>query len=393
MTSELQAMCGFGFPPKPYTQNANGCMNSVIKNSLKSDNQSKVDPFEFAKKLEKIVQQQEREVKMAFVGLGEYKVKEEYRHLLIPEDQFWRKNASQREAALQRLQAQPLRPRQPEDESAEKTLNNLSMSPEDSQIISIPYRILLDIFDKADDIRQNERNIVSVPGSDQSIYFVKDRCSLDSPRKVTCNPNTGLTKCDNKCVRWKGYKFCGHTVAVADKERCLTKFVEKFKKQGTTANLSQMSCANLPKNRGKKPQKSTQVRKGRCNIPPSVVTEYQEDSEQHQPCHLTFMAGLIKKCYGCQQNFSDKQRHPPHDLILKRYDHRVYNSPKSKTMRKTKTLQNTYFHLNVDCVRKKHPQFEFSTDVILHEEIKHQLSSQHVQLLESLGLDIDIEEV
>ena len=102
MTSELQTLCGFGFPPKPYTQNANECMNPVIKNSLKSDSHSKVDPFEFAKKLELIVKQQEREVNMAMVGLGEYKLKEEYQHLSIPEDQFWRKNALQREAVLKR---------------------------------------------------------------------------------------------------------------------------------------------------------------------------------------------------------------------------------------------------------------------------------------------------
>ena len=31
MSSELRSMAGLGYPPKPYTQNANECINSVVK--------------------------------------------------------------------------------------------------------------------------------------------------------------------------------------------------------------------------------------------------------------------------------------------------------------------------------------------------------------------------
>jgi hypothetical protein len=40
------------------------------------------------------------------------------------------------------------------------------------------------------------------------------------------------------------------------------------------------------------------------------------------------------------------------------------------------SLQNTYFHLNVDCARKKNPQFEFR-DILIHNEIKQNLSPEH----------------
>jgi hypothetical protein len=51
---------------------------------------------------------------------------------------------------------------------------------------------------------------------------------------------------------------------------------------------------------------------------------------------------------------------PEHKLlVLKRYDHRIYLSPKSEIPKHSASLQNTYFHLNVDCARKKNPQFEF----------------------------------
>jgi hypothetical protein len=75
-------------------------------------------------------------------------------------------------------------------------------------------------------------------------------------------------------------------------------------------------------------------------------------SKLEQPFHLTFLAGLVRKCYGCGQNFSSRSRTPPNDLALKRYDHRKYLSPNSKTQRVSQSLQNTYYHLNADCCQR-----------------------------------------
>lgn len=35
MTADLRTMCGFGYPPSIYNQNANECANSVIKRDIK----------------------------------------------------------------------------------------------------------------------------------------------------------------------------------------------------------------------------------------------------------------------------------------------------------------------------------------------------------------------
>jgi hypothetical protein len=86
------------------------------------------------------------------------------------------------------------------------------------------------------------------------------------------------------------------------------------------------------------------------------------------------MAGIIRKCYGCGQAFSERYQNAPNDLVLKRYDHRIYLSPRSKIPK----------HLNVDCARKKNPQFEFR-DILIHNEIKQNLSSEHKLLLDPLG--------
>lgn len=63
------------FPPKPYDQNANECINSMVNPDLKT---KKTDPFDFVNKMEKIVKRQENEVKLALIGRGEYSLKPEY---------------------------------------------------------------------------------------------------------------------------------------------------------------------------------------------------------------------------------------------------------------------------------------------------------------------------
>ena len=93
-----------------------------------------------------------------------------------------------------------------------------------------------------------------------------------------------------------------------------------------------MTLANIPKSRGQKP-KETSVRKGKNNKYLTKIIAYgtPQRPSLDQPFHLIFLAGIVKKCYRCGQCFSDRQRSPPNDLILKRFDHRKYLSQNSKT--------------------------------------------------------------
>lgn len=77
-------------------------MNSTIKGDLRKDTQGKLKMSEkdFVISLEKIVKRQETEVKLALIGKGEYRLKDEYKHLTLSEDLYWRKSVSQREAVF-----------------------------------------------------------------------------------------------------------------------------------------------------------------------------------------------------------------------------------------------------------------------------------------------------
>ncbi|CAG2205330.1 unnamed protein product [Mytilus edulis] len=148
-------------------------------------------------------------------------------------------------------------------------------------------------------------------------------------------------------------------------------------------DVTNLANANMAINRERKPLKQTQRRKGAANKTSIELQEYVETDipTQDQPFHMTFCAGLIRKCYGCNHEFSKKHRKSPHDLLLKRYDFRSYFSPKSNCQKTSKNMQSTYFHFSAECARRLVPGFEM-THVIVHNEIKEQLKEGHKEILD-----------
>lgn len=76
MTADVRTMCGFGYPPSMYNQNANECGNSVIKRDIKLEKFSVQDCVTH---LQNIVQRQYDEARLAVLGRREYLISEPYR--------------------------------------------------------------------------------------------------------------------------------------------------------------------------------------------------------------------------------------------------------------------------------------------------------------------------
>ncbi|XP_034030069.1 uncharacterized protein LOC117513931 [Thalassophryne amazonica] len=94
-----------------------------------------------------------------------------------------------------------------------------------------------------------------------------------------------------------------------------------------------------------------------------------------------------KVCYGCGRKFVASSDRPPNDLLLKHFDYREWTDKDTKQMMKSKTLQATYFHLNIDCVRRRYPQTEIK-DITVYNEVKDQLSPLHIRKLQSFGITL-----
>ena len=75
--------------------------------------------------------------------------------------------------------------------------------------------------------------------------------SQDVPHHVrSCSDGQYL--CDKNCLQWMSSQICSHTLAVAEENRELLKFLEWYVKQGQGPNLSSLGLSGLPKGRGQK---------------------------------------------------------------------------------------------------------------------------------------------
>ncbi|MES9879682.1 MAG: hypothetical protein ABW185_02230 [Sedimenticola sp.] len=188
--------------------------------------------------------------------------------------------------------------------------NKLSVSPEESRIAHIPFHSVCDMFEKAGNILSAEGEIVKAPTSSQnSSYYVASTSNPETPHSVRIIGNNSQFACDKNCVRWLTYKICSHVLAVADKVGDLKKFLTWFCKAQRAPNLTALSNAHLPSNRGKKATKSTQKRKGGDpNKPRSEVLGYIERPTAGSsiasikpalpdPASGTYIVTLLKYCH------------------------------------------------------------------------------------------------
>ena len=265
MTAEVRSLSGLGYPPDVYTQNANECMNAVIKRAQNK----KMDVVDCIENLRKEVNHQQSMKKLAMVSRGELSVSEEFSSFLIDEDQYFMMSKQQQESAFKKFcnadlydsEHAPVEAEESEI-SEDKPLKNLSVQTSQACITSIPSAILMEIFIEANRVLEGECGIHKF-GQDNS-YYVEDGTKRGCALHVTIR-GRGDVSCEPSCLRWSSYKLCSHTVAVAEKEGVLMGFIKKYAKSSREPNLTSLATHDMPKGRGKKATKATQRRKGRAN--------------------------------------------------------------------------------------------------------------------------------
>ena len=243
MSSELKYMACLGYPPKPYTQNANECINSFIKPRGSQKCKSIID---VVNRIRNIVMKQEAQVNLSLVGQGEWTVGGTLTDFAI-NDRYFQMSQQQKEGFIKIFSNTP-----------PVTLENLSLSPNDTGILYPTCEILRNIFVKVESLLKRESSITSFPCM-QNAYFVESKSNPKEPRKLKVYSN-GNVECGNNCLQYKSYKICSHSVATAKKYACLKTFVAIVKKN--PACLNDLVISRQPVNTGKKTISSTQKRKG-----------------------------------------------------------------------------------------------------------------------------------
>ena len=406
MTADVRAMTGLGFPPQLYNQNANECMNSVIKRELKW---KRLNPMEVVTHIEHIVRRQFDEAKLAMIGRGEYSVIEKYAEYQVPEVRYYQMTKSQKEKNERRFFNAEVKSDdelQDKDTSSQTDVETcLSVKLENSGITSVPYLTLKGIFLKAVTLKQTPEAIVKAPIPNSETYYVASCSNSKVPHMVIVKSN-GALECDNNCMHFCTFKLCSHVLAVADKNGCLQSFLNIYNKKKVSPNISALANANLPNNRGKKPTKATQKRKGgdpnkrrpevlevTRETEVCVVKTVKEKPNLPSPESGTYSIALLAHChvntttcYGCKGLFKkDGFPKSPGDLIIVTKGQRQYTQ-NGETKLSTKST-NIYFHFNEKCVKNYDSCF-IPCLARVADDVKPHLNNVHKQVLEAASIFI-----
>lgn len=235
MTAGVRSMCGLGFPPEVYTQNASEAMNKLVKVEDKDDGSSRrkrKTVCDVVERLRKLVERQEQEQFLAVLGKGEYKVVDGYRHLEVGDD-YCRMTARQKETLRKDFFTckQIARETETVDHIEITDFTSppaLSVQPENTQIITVPYSVLEEMFAEAGHILGCPNSLVQSPtftmeARKEDLWFVASKEDANKPHSVKVS-DTGRVTCDESCVRWARHNICSHTVAVAEKVEMLSKY-------------------------------------------------------------------------------------------------------------------------------------------------------------------------
>ena len=268
--SDVRSMCGLGYPPTVYTQNANECMNRIIKadQDPKSSKQH-TTLLPYIEKIRSEIKRQHEEQFLGVLGIGQYRLADAFSFLRVKEDNFYRMSDPQKRARKKEfLTVSVSEPRRREDQALN---TELSVTLKKSGIISVPFPVLEAMFNKAATYVQKGNMAWKVPNDENNPHistFMVHSKSSSNPHKVILTKKSIRVQCDKACVNCSIYNLCSHCLVVAEISGILKSFIQWFNSRKRSPNLTALVNVNMPKNAGEKT--GSKKRKGKANKSPSI---------------------------------------------------------------------------------------------------------------------------
>ena len=159
------------------------------------------------------------------------------------------------------------------------------------------------MFEKANELLQNEDLIIKKPGADDGSYIVAGHTN-----QIYCvTPEKGgYFKCNQNYVN-ATTKICVHNIAVEEKYGKLANFITWYKRSKSGASIVKMALGGAPKTAGRKP--STRKR-----------------SNRKQP-YTTSLVDLLADCNAQLEQISNQYDVPPMQIsIAHSVNHIVLNN-------------------------------------------------------------------
>ena len=287
MLASLRSAIGLGNPPCKYTTNSNESINAMIhgKNHYNAKNWA-----DFCSFIKELVDVQRKEIELAIVSKGEYRISSEYSKYMVSEEMWWKLTPSQRRRKISAFfSAADCKLKTSRDHTLSSNCSatsrascieeepnyshtpsrkSIAVSPSTSNIpLSIPHKStgittlsevhLQNLWSKAALILSKKSNIVAAPGA-SSTYMVIS-LSNDTPNKVTVHP-AGKLVCN--CMSYTSSKICAHALSTAEFCDSLFDYIAWYKKMKCKPSASYLSSLGKPKTAGKKGNTSPAVAQG-----------------------------------------------------------------------------------------------------------------------------------
>ena len=222
--------------------------------------------------------------------------------------------------------------------------------------------------------------------------------------KVLYDAANSKVECQtDSCFRYKSFKFCSHTVAVAVHLKIFETYISKVKRSSTKDFVDNVVDISRNPNAGQKKNKSTQKRKGKANKKPEKVMKHvdpcdacgspvQQPKQLYPPPNgyivtlLKFFHRNVSTCYSCGAKFYH-QGYPdaPGDLIVVSKTKRVFVNPVTHERTQSNEFSNVYFHFNFACIFA-HDRCFAPQLIQIEPNVKMCLEEVHVITLCSAGI-------
>ena len=213
MGAATRMMAGLGYPPEVYTQNGSECGNFILKHCK---NKKNLGILECVELIRKVVSRQETLEYLAMCGQGEWFLDDKYASKKLEERKFYSMTEEQKKRAFEKFYVLTIISDEPpcsEDPASSSGFPFISISPEETNVLHVPFPKLKSIYAKANQILSSAESDIHRFGDDTT--YVASKSSPHNPHKVLRKGNGKFT-CDSSCVNWATHKFCAHTLAVAE---------------------------------------------------------------------------------------------------------------------------------------------------------------------------------
>ena len=229
--------------------------------------------------MKQYVESQREEVIRALSGRGQVRLCTDVAHFGVPTPLWVKMSAEQRREVVSMFDKAKLPNRAATQETGLERSDSftgmptseavLSVSAEDSGIVSIPLVTLTSMWNKASQLLSTTNGITPAPGVDSKARMVISHSQVAPHHVRSCSDGRYL--CDSNYPQWMSSQVCSHTLAVAEQNGEL-KFLQWYVKLGQGPNLSSIALSGLPKGRGQKGGRPKRQRARSSNPVPDNYT-------------------------------------------------------------------------------------------------------------------------